>query len=68
MKQNAQTAVPAEPTQHKCGLICRSCGCRHFYVRNTIPLSNGKIRRYRVCRNCGRTIPTIEAVVTTDRS
>jgi hypothetical protein len=42
------------------GLECRSCGCRHFYVRNTVPLPGGKIRRYRECRNCGRILTTTE--------
>lgn len=34
------------------GLICRACECRHFYVEETKPASNNRIKRTRVCRHC----------------
>lgn len=43
------------------GLICPRCGCRHFWVTNTEPLRDGRIRRRRECRHCGRRIVTYEA-------
>lgn len=47
---------PAEPR----GLVCRVCGCQHFYVTHTEPLPGGKIRRRRVCRHCGAKYVTYE--------
>jgi DNA-directed RNA polymerase subunit RPC12/RpoP len=41
------------------GLVCRKCGCRDFRVDTTRDVADG-IARYRVCRNCGRRIRTIE--------
>jgi hypothetical protein len=41
------------------GIRCPRCQCLQFEVRNTIPVPEGT-RRYRVCRNCGTTITTIE--------
>jgi len=45
------------------GLICPGCGCPQFAdgknVRNTVRV-NGAVRRYRVCRNCGRIWTTTE--------
>ena len=45
------------------GLVCPKCGCIQFSdgknVRNTVRV-NGAVRRYRVCRNCGRTWTTTE--------
>ena len=43
------------------GLECRTCGCRDFYVRNTIQRP-GWIKRYRECRYCGRILTTMEVV------
>jgi transcriptional regulator NrdR family protein len=42
------------------GLICRDCGCRHFYTTHTEPLKDGRIRRRRECRHCGRKVVTME--------
>lgn len=42
------------------GLECPHCGCRHFLTRNTIPLRDGRIKRYKVCRHCGRVTTTFE--------
>lgn len=47
----------AEPPR---GLECRSCGCRHFEVVQTRPLTDGRIYRRRACRYCGRRLTTIE--------
>ncbi len=43
------------------GIECPSCGCRHFYTTHTEPLRDGRIRRRKVCRHCGRKIVTYEA-------
>jgi transcriptional regulator NrdR family protein len=42
------------------GLICRRCGCRHFYVVYVRPRPGGRIMRRRECRNCGTRITTWE--------
>ncbi|HBG28596.1 MAG: hypothetical protein A2Y10_08620 [Planctomycetes bacterium GWF2_41_51] len=44
------------------GLECRSCGCRHFRVEST-RIANKQIIRYRLCRNCGKRLTTIERPV-----
>jgi transcriptional regulator NrdR family protein len=44
----------------KRGLECSRCGCTHFYTTHTEPVSGGRIRRRRECRNCGRRIVTYE--------
>ncbi len=41
------------------GLVCRKCGCRHFFVVYTRKVSGG-IRRSRECRHCGKRIITTE--------
>lgn len=51
------------------GIRCPSCGCRHCpkdptKVDRTVTLGvNQSIRRYRICRNCGRAFITKEVVV-----
>ena len=48
---------PADGTE--AGLVCRKCGCRHFFVDNT--RRAGKvIYRYRRCGNCGQRMTTCE--------
>ena len=43
------------------GLVCRECGCRHFYVVSTRPgIRDQTVVRRRECRHCGRRITTIE--------
>lgn len=54
MKQ-AQPPVPPR------GIECLTCGCRHFYTTHTEPLRDGRIRRRKICRHCGRRIVTFEA-------
>jgi transcriptional regulator NrdR family protein len=44
------------------GLVCRNCGCHHFYTDNTRKGTNRVIRSRR-CRNCGKRVTTIERVV-----
>lgn len=44
------------------GLVCPSCGCRHFPVVYTRHLPDGRILRRRRCRLCGRRITTIEEI------
>ena len=43
------------------GIVCPRCGCRHFYTTNTEPLPDGRVRRRKTCRHCGRKIVTYEA-------
>jgi hypothetical protein len=42
------------------GIPCPQCGCRHFYTTHTEPLRDGRIRRRKKCRHCGRRIVTYE--------
>ena len=42
------------------GLVCRTCGCRHFRVLYTRPAWGGRLLRRRACRHCGRRITTHE--------
>lgn len=51
----------ATPVRSEYGITCAKCGCRHFYTTNTEPLRDGRIRRRKVCRHCGRKIVTFEA-------
>ena len=44
------------------GIICPKCGCRDWRVMDSVALPNGNIRRYRVCRHCGKRIRTIERI------
>lgn len=44
------------------GIRCPKCGCRHFYTTHTERLKNNRIRRRKICRNCGRRIVTIETL------
>jgi transcriptional regulator NrdR family protein len=46
---------------HDKGLSCQTCGCRDFETTNTVRLPNG-IRRYKVCRHCGRGVTTRETI------
>jgi transcriptional regulator NrdR family protein len=43
------------------GISCPRCGCRHFYTTHTEPLRDGRVRRRKVCRYCGRKLLTFEA-------
>lgn len=43
------------------GIECPKCGCRHFFTTHTEPLRDGRIRRRKICRHCGRRIVTFEA-------
>jgi ribosomal protein L33 len=47
------------------GIPCPQCGCRHFYTTHTEPMRDGRVRRRKVCRHCGRKILTFE--MATDR-
>lgn len=44
------------------GLVCSTCGCRHFEVVYTRATPVGTIRRRRQCRHCGRRVTTTEAI------
>jgi len=41
------------------GLVCRKCGCRHFYTVYTRP-KPGCILRSKECRHCGARMVTRE--------
>lgn len=43
------------------GIVCPKCGCRHFVTTHTEPLTDGRIRRRKVCRHCGRKVVTFES-------
>jgi hypothetical protein len=46
---------------HDKGLSCLGCGCRDFETTHTVRLPNG-VRRYKVCRHCGRGVSTREMI------
>jgi transcriptional regulator NrdR family protein len=48
------------PQQPEVGIRCPRCGCGHLKTTHTEPLRNGRIRRRKVCRHCGRKIVTFE--------
>jgi len=45
----------------KAGIVCPQCGCRQFYTTHTEPLRDGRIRRRKLCRYCGRKVLTFES-------
>jgi len=49
------------PSKDELGIRCPRCGCRHFKTTNTEPLRDGRIRRRKLCRHCGRKVVTFEA-------
>lgn len=49
-----------EEQNERRGIECRVCGCRHFVVVYTRPLSGGRIMRRRECRHCGTRTTTFE--------
>lgn len=48
--------------RREAGIECSRCGCRHFKTTHTEPLRDGRIRRRKSCRHCGRKVVTFEAV------
>lgn len=50
------------PKQPDRGIECPRCGCRHFFTTHTEPLRDGRIRRRKVCRHCGRRVTTFERI------
>ena len=50
---------PRRLPSHQRGIDCPQCGCRHFYTTHTEPLRDGRIRRRKACRHCGRRIVTL---------
>ncbi len=57
----------AKPSPSERGICCPRCGCRHFKTTHTEPLRDGRIRRRKICRHCGRRIVTFEATPAADR-
>ena len=43
------------------GIVCRKCGCKHMDVKISRKRPH-RVRRVRVCRNCGAKVRTIETV------
>jgi transcriptional regulator NrdR family protein len=43
------------------GIACSNCGCAHFYTTHTEPLPDGRIRRRKQCRHCGKKVITFES-------
>lgn len=56
----ATDAAKTDEQEKQRGIPCPRCGCCHHSTRNTVPLPNGAIRRYRICRHCGKVFPTRE--------
>lgn len=44
------------------GLVCPYCGGRDFEVYRTEKTAINQIRRTRLCKSCGRKVPTVETV------
>ena len=73
---SAQAEAPDQ--QPPPGIVCPRCGCRHMLTEAEAAATdparhwrttkterhNGFIRRRRVCRHCGRTVYTREAIET----
>lgn len=55
-------AVDDQPEQPR-GVYCPRCNCGDLRVETTVRLPGGRIRRYRVCRHCGRRLTTVEATL-----
>jgi transcriptional regulator NrdR family protein len=60
-KTGNQQAKADDVKPTKRGLICPYCGHHSFETVKTIPLL-GWIRRYRICKNCGRKVRTREII------
>jgi hypothetical protein len=56
----AQEDAAKEAREEPVGIVCRTCGCRHFFVIDSRPARGGKIVRRRECRHCGTRITTRE--------
>lgn len=56
-RQSEQTEQPKPLT----GIPCPRCGVRQNTTLKTLKLSNGSIRRYRLCGNCDKHFRTVEA-------
>ena len=54
---------PDHSLRAELGICCPQCGCRHFYTTHTEPLRDGRVRRRKVCRHCGRKIVTYESPI-----
>jgi transcriptional regulator NrdR family protein len=52
--------TPSKSPRSALGICCPQCGCRHFYTTHTEPLRDGRVRRRKVCRHCGRKLVTYE--------
>ena len=41
------------------GISCPKCGCKHLLTDSTAR-SVEEVRRYKICRNCGKRVRTVE--------
>ncbi len=57
-----------QPQSSVRGIECPKCGCRYFYTTHTEPLRDGRIRRRKECRHCGRKIVTFESTISSSNS
>jgi hypothetical protein len=61
-KQELPDSTAPTPSQPKApkGIPCSRCGCTHHFTSHVRPLDDGRVRRYRICRHCGRRFTTTE--------
>ena len=59
---------PTRGKRDQAGIACPQCGCRHFFTTHTEPLRDGRIRRRKVCRHCGRKVLTFESTTAGPRA
>ena len=59
MNETPQTDQNQKPNRGGVGLACPACGYRHLPVWYTRQ-KPGHVLRVRVCRHCGKRIPTRE--------
>lgn len=60
--ERGEPGEPVEPADEPRGVRCPDCGCGHLPVWQTRPLPGGRVRRVRICRNCGRRVSTTEGL------
>lgn len=58
-KKKWKTLAKAREEKEQDGICCLHCGCRDLLVSRTAP-KNGRIRRTRICRHCGKRRITFE--------
>jgi hypothetical protein len=59
-KKLRQKARELEAASGSGGIRCPKCHCGHFYTDKTVDIPGYRRRRYKICRNCGMRVRTIE--------